>query len=284
VKILLNTSREEWLEQRRNVVTATDVARLHLGGPGTWRTVRAEKNGKTRDLSNNPAIKWGVAREPFISDYVTLFADQTLTHNDKLILSDEDERFAATPDMIGPNSIGEIKTTKHDWDEIPQNYLLQVQWQLFVTGMRWCVFAWEVHDNYTPVEIKHQVIHADPQIQQELKATALRFLAGDENIPTADQVEWSILIEEYKRAFFAQQEAKHRLDAAKEKMRERAGGKDMKFSSDCGAITIFTPKPAARFDAKRFKEDHPDLHAEYMRQGASTTQQVKVTLPKKDGE
>ena len=58
----------------------------------------------------------------------------------------------------------------------------------------------------------------------------------------------------------------------------------MKFSSDCGAITIFTPKPAARFDAKRFKEDHPDLHAEYMRQGASTTQQVKVTLPKKDGE
>ncbi len=53
----------------------------------------------------------------------------------------------ATPDGLSLDHflISEIKTTGKDWGEekhIPIHYRRQVQWQLFCTGAKRCLFAW----------------------------------------------------------------------------------------------------------------------------------------------
>ena len=44
MRLLESTSRDDWLAQRREYVTATDVARLYTSA-AEWSKVRAEKNG-----------------------------------------------------------------------------------------------------------------------------------------------------------------------------------------------------------------------------------------------
>lgn len=280
MRIIPNNGRDEWLEQRQKVITATDISRLHRGGPDTWARIREEKEKGVQKFGGNAATQWGKQREGFIADYVAVFVDSRLVHNECLVVSDQDTRFAATPDMLCPETLAELKTTNKDFTEVPYGYMLQLQWQLLVTGCESAIFAWETHENYVPGDIKHMIVLPDKEMQAALVETALRFLEGDAPDSDPGALEWRELIEAYADAARELEQAKAKVDDIKEQMRERAGGHDTKFSADFGSVTIFTPKPAARFDSARFKKEHPELAAEYTARAKATTQQVKVTLPK----
>lgn len=159
--IVSSEDRAAWLEARRNAITATEVGKLRKGGAGARRTVVAEKFEPPADLAGNRYIDRGVARESWIADWAAA-RFRGLRPNTTLYRARENERHAATPDLVGVDRdgrlvIGEIKTSKHDLDphrigsHFPSTtYLEQMQWQMHVTGAERCLFVWEQHDDNWP--------------------------------------------------------------------------------------------------------------------------------------
>ena len=111
-KVISTDSREDWLKSREGVLTATQIARLMVGGPAEWKSVRGEFNGQRRDFDTK-YMRWGREREPFVFRYAANFIDSTLEPNSNFLISTRDPRIGATPDALGDGVVGEFKTSKH---------------------------------------------------------------------------------------------------------------------------------------------------------------------------
>lgn len=150
-----NLSEEQWLEQRRGVLTATDIARI-AGSAAEAARVREEKRTGRTGFHGNRYTEWGKLNEPLIYQRLCEAWDSDFEHNHDLWVSDQDPRFGATPDMVlttphGVKYVGEIKTVlaHNDWGggAIPRRYMDQVQWQMLVTGAEKCLFGWEPYED-----------------------------------------------------------------------------------------------------------------------------------------
>ena len=143
VTTIKTESREQWLEARRRYVTATEVAQLVRRGQDYWDELREIKAGQRTapDISNLPAVRHGREREALIAPYVQSL-EQGMVPNADLYV--RNQRYAATPDLVGDGIVGEIKTIKDTRLAKLQSakgwptgqYYDQVQWQLFVTGAK----------------------------------------------------------------------------------------------------------------------------------------------------
>lgn len=260
----------EWLAQRREHVTATEIARL-AASPAEWARVRAEK-AKGSSFTGNRVTRWGHERELEIGGYIHQFVDSRLVSNDDLLVLDG-TKISATPDMLQANLsdgcevIGEIKTSGVQLipDLIPQKYLDQVQVQLMVTGAEACVFACEVREvdgeGFVPGELKTAVILPDLSRQAELKAIAERFLAGEDPMAT-DSAELESLAIEALDLQMQISEMSEQLTDVKSRIRDSVG----EGSFDCGVakVTITADTKSTRLDTKALQKDHPEITAHYM--------------------
>ena len=61
-KVISTDSREDWLKSREGVLTATQIARLMVGGTAEWKSVRNEFNGERRDFDTK-YMRWWRERE-----------------------------------------------------------------------------------------------------------------------------------------------------------------------------------------------------------------------------
>ncbi|WP_051702076.1 YqaJ viral recombinase family protein [Mycetocola saprophilus] len=273
-----NANREEWLEQRRTGITATDIARLHYGGPAAWEAVRAEKEGHDGDFHGNRFTEWGKARESEIMGLVSFGFD--VEPNDKLCVYGGDEPWLATPDGLGAGRNAEVKTTVKDWeptiDGIPKKYLAQVDWSQLVTGATETVFAWEPHENFVPGQIRTMIIERNEDRIAELVETAHRFLA----FMTEDRTpgEFDDLIAAYVVQDAVVKEATAELDAIKQQIKDRAGDRAVSAKSPFGSISYATPKPRVAFDSTGFRKDHPEIAAEYMKESPASAPVLRVTV------
>ena len=185
--IVDTADRAAWLNARKKVLTATDIARLYCGGPAEWQNVREEKNGRTRDFDTK-YMAWGREREATLTDYAMTFVDSRLLPNDKLLIMDADMRIGATPDMVGERVVGEMKTSKHSMPDMRAGldlkgqalrYYIQVQVQMLVTNAEVCVFVWEQHDDEwphpTPMHIEHQFILPDTEAMVAIREIVDKF-------------------------------------------------------------------------------------------------------------
>src|SRR5699024_12057363 len=68
MRLLERTSRDDWLAQRRDYITATDVAYLYTS-PAKWAAIRAEKNGDVSDRRSSPGMQWGIDRDAALVRY-----------------------------------------------------------------------------------------------------------------------------------------------------------------------------------------------------------------------
>lgn len=257
---------EQWLEQRREYVTATEIARL-AASPSEWSRIRHEKEHGS-DFHGNAVTRWGHEREPEIGEFVRVFVDSRLTGNTDLCVLDG-SRIAATPDMLpddltdGCEVIGEIKTAGRQLvpDHIPPKYRDQVQVQLMVTGAEVCVFACEVREDaadggFTPGETRHCMIFPDLERQAELAYIAERFLAGEDPTPvTPDGLQnlvWDYL------------DAKERMEDAKAAIEEIVGTDPETYQMEGAKVIVTADGKSTRLDAKAMERDHPDLAAHYV--------------------
>lgn len=275
-----HTTFDEWLDQRREYVTATEAARL-LESPSYHRTLRDEKtNGSS--FTGNRYTEWGKKREPEIAEYLSVFGPDTRLepNNDLLVLTDT--RYAATPDMISADGevIGEIKTTGEDFSgHIPGRYFSQVQWQLFVTGAEACVFAWEIRlvnddGSFTPGDIKTTIIRPDVEHQWRLQAVADQFLADDvAPLEVPENLE-SLVVEKL--------ELEQQLAGVVDAIKRAVGTEPALYDLPTATVTVTADGKSERLDTKALAADHPDLVAHYYvtsaRKGSVRVKQKKEVV------
>ena len=284
-------SREQWLEARRSYVTATEVAQLVRRGQDYWDELREIKAGDRTapDISNLPAVRHGREREALIAPYVQGL-EEGMVPNDDLYV--RNQRYAATPDLVGDGIVGEIKTIKDTrlaklqaakgWPT--GQYYDQVQWQLFVTGAIACVFAWEPYEDWdgelVPREDmrEHITIHRDEERIKALQEVADAFLDGrGVDIPTEVQVLLSQLRDVRKEKEHIAQPILDREKQLLDEIKQLAGGKAATWDSGDIRVTVSAPGESQRFDKKKLFADNPSLvEADYVTV-ARTAPRVRVT-------
>ena len=291
VTTIKTESREQWLEARRRYVTATEVAQLVRRGQDYWDELREIKAGQRTapDISGLPAVRHGREREASIAPYVQSL-EEGMVPNDDLYV--RNERYAATPDLVGDGIVGEIKTIKDKrlaklqaakgWPT--GQYYDQVQWQLFVTGAIACIFAWEPYEDWdgelVPREDmrEHITIHRDDLRIKALQEVADAFLDGrGVDIPTEVQVLLSQLRDVRKEKEHIAQPILDREKQLLDEIKQLAGGKAATWDSGDIRVSVSAPGESKRFDKKKLFADNPQLAESDYVTVSRTAPRVRVT-------
>jgi hypothetical protein len=146
-----------------------------------------EQRRNPTDIEPNDFMKFGVESEAEIMRYA--HHEHGVLPSDWLLAAEHNRRHIATPDGLSPDHtlIAEAKTTGVDWgNKIPIKYRRQVQWQIYVTGAKRCLFLWQLRapDNhgwfFMPwLEPKHLWIDRDDTEIEKLISVAGRLLSLD---------------------------------------------------------------------------------------------------------
>ncbi len=234
------TDREAWLEARRHLITATDIsAILGLHPYKSAREVYMEKKGLAKEVVPNQAMETGTHLEPAIASW---FEKTTGKPCIETGLHIKDDIFGATPDrLIGDTELLECKYAGANAsqnfgsgdDEVPAHYLLQVQWQLFVTGRKvgylQVLSAKGFNDPYQFI--------ADPDLHERMAFQARKFMGeyvNNDNPPpiSGSYADTKALKEEFPtdngsqiRASYEMEETIHQLEVLL--AQESALGKDI---------------------------------------------------------
>lgn len=285
-------NRDDWLKSREGILSATQIARLMVGGPAEWKSVRSEFSGERRDFDTK-YMQWGREREQFIADYAATFVDSTLEPNSNFLVSTRDPRIGATPDAIGDGVVGEFKTSKYPMPPslkdskagMNARYYAQTQVQMFVAGVDACAFVWEQHDDDwpepTPYQPEHQIVEYDAETQKRIAETVDRFFNEDD----LDDVSEAIVVEALNQ-LRELEEQKQGIEQSQEKLREQIrsqlGDEDVSMKFANASVSYYTPKPTQRFDSKKFKTEHPDIYAQYVKAGAPGARRLRITYAKEE--
>lgn len=135
----------EWHEARSRCITATDIAAILGMHPyKSPAQVYLDKTGEGRQIEPNAAMQTGAHLEPSIAAWWGIQNDKKPVHA-AFALHPDEPIFGASPDfLVGDDAVLECKWCGQNAakgfgdgaDEVPAHYLLQVQWQLFVTGRK----------------------------------------------------------------------------------------------------------------------------------------------------
>lgn len=198
VKMLTLTSREEWLEARKNYIGGSDASAIVGMNPyKTNNDLWLEKTGKVtpEDISDKPYVKYGtnaeihlrelfkldfpqfnveyVENNMFINDrfpWAHASLDGWLIETETVTAYDDDQTFISSETRpTGRKGILEIKTTeilqsmqKEKWNQrIPDNYYIQVLHYLMVTEFDFAVLKAQlktVFDGVPYIQTKHYFI------------------------------------------------------------------------------------------------------------------------------
>lgn len=146
--------KNEWLEQRKKGITGTDVG--SIVGLNKWSSSTAvylKKLGELGETEENEAMYWGTILEPKIAEeFSKRNKDMKVRAVNAMLMHPENNWALANIDRLikdqdGNRGILEIKTaseySKDLWsaDEVPNAYLVQIQWYMYVTGTSYGYFA-----------------------------------------------------------------------------------------------------------------------------------------------
>ena len=181
---------EEWFKARLGLVTASRVAdvlaKIKIGESASRRNYKIQLvserlTGERQETYVNQAMQDGIDREFYARErYVQQFGEV----EEVGFIKHPTLEAGASPDgMVGEDGILEIKcpmgsthTETLMTQDIPSKYIPQVQFQLLVTGRKWCDFV-----SYNPMFPEHlqlfvKRVEADHVYQKELESEVKKFL------------------------------------------------------------------------------------------------------------
>lgn len=181
---------EEWFQARLGKVTASRVAdvlaKIKSGESASRRNYKIQLvserlTGERQETYVNQAMQDGIDREQFARDrYVQQFGEV----EEVGFIQHPTLEAGASPDgLIGTDGIIEIKcpmgsthTETLITQEVPSKYVPQIQFQLLVTGRKWCDFV-----SYNPMfpenlQVFVRRVFANKEYQQELENEVKQFL------------------------------------------------------------------------------------------------------------
>lgn len=301
-KVVDTSTREQWLEARQKVLTATEIAAIHVGGPGEPARIRESKKHPPEEI-HSKYFAWGHKREPNINNYVKALVDSRLEPNDKLLISTLDPCIGATPDQLGDGVIGEDKTSKRPMPDMSPGlnledsqalrYYLQMQVQLLVTGAEMCVFTWEQHDDDwqdrggeylepQPIKIDHQLVYPDRKAWSVIDGIVTRYFDQEDTVDEVGQAIISDKLDELRSIREQQDDLKQQESKLLDSIKEQLGNDDASLKLPGASVSYFLPKASSRFDTAAFKKAHPDLAGQFIKKSAPKGRTLRITFKEED--
>ena len=288
------SAREEWLAARRQGIGGSDVAGIL--GLSKWKTpleIYQDKIGEGVETPDNESMLWGRALEPVIRQQYADRTGRVVLQPAEILHHPKHPFMLANLDGYTQDSrVLEIKTARsaQGWgepggDEIPQEYLLQVQHYMAVTTFPVADVAVLISGS----DFRLYEIAADTELQEMLIEAEAEFWRRVESRTPPEPVSYADM-----KARFGRQskdgivEATPEVLAAVEKLRDVKAKLKLLESTqeDCEAIimgalresdtlthkgaTVATwkaSKPVQRFDSKALQAANPDLYTQFLKIG-----------------
>lgn len=286
---------QDWLTARRTGIGGSDVAGIL--GLSKWKTpysVWLDKTGQAAEIEDNAPMKWGRALEPVIrQEYAEATGRVVLQPADMLRHPVHSFMVANLDGMTEDRRVVEIKTarTPMGWgeagsDQVPQDYLFQVQHYMAVTGFEVADIAVLIGGS----DFRLYEIPADAELQAMMIEAEAEFWQRVQRMEPPEQVTFADAMARYGRASIEGkvvadeevQQAINRLnqikverklidedeEAARAIVLSAMGERDTLI--DAAGMTVATWKAQAgakRFDSAAFKAAHPDLYSQFVKQG-----------------
>lgn len=299
--VVAPVTHEGWLEERNKGIGSSEIAAIM--GASRFQTaydVWERKTGQAAQERETPIMTMGHLLEPYVAE---LFASETGAEIDGASGGDWIARLKrkpymqASPDRIfhldGEEGILECKTTavQVDGEKLPEAWVMQLTWQMGITSIHQGALAWL---NRTSGKFGYRFVDFDERLfdRMEIAASNFWFDHVEERVPPEPQTEEE-LQKAYPQAADGKQavadkdieDAVERLKYARDMQEyygtqaEEQAGKIKAFMRDAETLagadgttlaTWKTRKGADRFDAKRFKAEHPDTYGQYVTKAADT--------------
>tara|TARA_Y100000310_G_scaffold239682_1_gene243389 strand:+ start:24320 stop:24982 length:663 start_codon:yes stop_codon:yes gene_type:complete len=149
---LFDSPNEEWLQLRKNYITATEMACLFKMGYKSAGKLMEEKMTLDHRIIKNEYMIIGNILEPAVLNCFKyrMGMDVGPAHPSKIVmLTDDEHRISSTPDGVFYTDSGhqliECKTTHRkidEWlDKLPDNYNIQVHVQLLTADLDVCMIG-----------------------------------------------------------------------------------------------------------------------------------------------
>lgn len=151
---------EVWKKLRLRSVGASDAMKLikQNGEKRTsFETLLAQKQSGEDD-EHYWSFDHGIQREPQIAQWIQSNLPHYELIPNRFVYGGDDIRHTATPDMVGPRSLAEIKTSTKPIRQTLTRYYDQLQWQMHVTHYDSVLF---VVENRSTQEIEHELVERD---------------------------------------------------------------------------------------------------------------------------
>lgn len=173
--IKLKQGTQEWLDWRRNGITATEASCCM--GVSKWGTALSVYNDKLNPKEHTPSEyeEWGTLLEDTIKfkkfgkehpEFEVVQGECYEREWRKCSLDGELRKDGKTVAIL------EIKTGSDEsaWDPVPAYYYAQVQWQMYVTGIERTYFAVLIHGHH----YLERMVEYDPVYCQKLEEVCAR--------------------------------------------------------------------------------------------------------------
>ncbi len=287
-------SREDWLRARRSGIGGSDVAAIL--GLSNWKTpysVWQDKIGQGVEIEDNAPMKWGRALEPVIRQEYAEATGRVVLQPTNMLRHPKYEFMLANLDgMTEDRRVVEIKTARsaQGWgepgsDQVPQDYMFQVQHYMAVTGFEVADVAVLIGGS----DFRLYEVPADAELQEMMIDAESRFWQLVITNTPPEPVSLADARARYGRSLTsgtieANNEVTHALEAlqiintkidtlqqqaddAKAKIMAYMGEHEALIVGGKPAITWKTQAGAKRFDSTKFKELHPELYQQFLKQG-----------------
>ena len=234
VRLALEQGTPAWLEARRSLVTATDIAVLLGLSPWKCEADLADEKLHGRDQESNLRMRRGSFLQPFVAAEYERETGRRTRQQHGMVRHPVHEWAAASLDavVIGERRLVEIKTSgsRGRWaDGVPQDVEAQVAWQLGVSGYSVADVALLTDDALTVYEVA-----ADAALFADLVSVAedfrARLAAGgpfardaarvrrDHPADDGSEIEADVDTAEAVRALIDTRNARKRLEADEERL------------------------------------------------------------------
>ena len=300
----LNMDRNEWLEWRRRGIGGSDAAAV--AGLNPWKSpieVYLDKIGELPKQEDNEKMYWGRVLEDIVAKEFAKRTGKKVRRRNAILQHLEYEFMLANIDreLVGEKVGLECKTaseyTKDEWkdDKVPEQYILQCQHYMAVTGYQGWWIAALIGGNkfiYKYIERDEEIINYLIQIETEFwrmvenktppavdgskSSTEVLKILYPESEPDTEIVlpaEAEVLIEEYELAAAEEKKAKERKEEAANKLKALLGEYETGRIGD--RLVSWKTVRSNRLDSKALKAAHPEIYQEFARESSHRRFSIK---------
>lgn len=289
----------EWLLERRNSIGGSDVSAIlgfnkYRSAYQTW----LDKTGKIDIEENEPseAAYWGNQLEDLVAKEFNRRTGIKIRNDNKMHFKKDKPFLSANIDraIVGENSFLECKTASEwlrgEWvdEEIPAPYMFQIQHYMNVLDYEYCYIAALIGGNkfiWKKVKRDQELIDlVETKLTEFWEVNVLQNIAPpiDGSAATTEYIKQQYK-DEGPEELMLQKDADDALDTLEEleenikQLKEAKAAIENDLKNKLGkaeAHTAISPKrlitwksiTSNRLDAKKLKEEHPEIHGKYVKQ------------------